>query len=171
MVNNFSRFILNWKVSLELSAQTCLENIREAYNKYLPANPENTETMLLCDGRSENNNTLVEEYMEQVPLKKVIANEIGISNSMVEAVNKNIKYRYLFQDNIPDFPALVKYLEKAVQDYNYHKPHWAHKGLTPAEALDGVILNTEELKEQVKAACRARIEYNKQQNCENFIIL
>ena len=66
IVDNFSRFILNWKVSLELSAQTCLENIREAYDKYLSANPDNLETMLLCDGGSENNNNLVEEYIEQV---------------------------------------------------------------------------------------------------------
>jgi hypothetical protein len=40
---------------------------------------------------------------------------------MVEAVNKHLKYYYLFKKDLKDFNETTLYLEKSIEDHN-HKP-------------------------------------------------
>ena len=50
--------------------------IRDAYRKYLkPVQPNESETLLICDGGPENNNKHVDGFLEQtvVPVRKLIA--------------------------------------------------------------------------------------------------
>ena len=65
---------------------------------------------------------------------------------MIEAVNKIMKYNYLFREKIPDFESCSKYLEKFIPDYN-DRPHFSLQGLTPNEAHSGVNLNLQEISE------------------------
>jgi len=57
---------------------------------------------------------------------------------MVEAVNKIVKYRSLFIENILDINALQRHLKKFVPVYNYMRPHCSLKGFTPSEVLAGL---------------------------------
>ncbi len=82
-----------------------------------------------------------DEYINSpgISIRKIIAQQdIIFSNSMVEAVNKIVKYRSLFLDSIPDINALQKHLEKFVPVYNEMRPHCSLKGLTPSEVLAGL---------------------------------
>ena len=152
VVDNFSRAILSWRVSLKLSAGTRLDTIREAYERYICSdiNDSSPDVRLIVDGGSENNNSIVDEYINSpvISIKKIIAQrDIIFSNSMVEAVNKIVKYRSLFLENIPDIHALQRHLEKFVPVYNDIRPHCSLKGLTPSEVLEGLRPdNTEHLK-------------------------
>jgi len=93
---------------------------------------------LIVDGGSENNNSIVDEYISSVPVNKLIAQkDIIFSNSMVESVNKIIKYRSLFLHNIPDINSLKKHLEEFIPVYNNIRPHVSLNGLTPNEVLTG----------------------------------
>jgi len=56
---------------------------------------------------------------------------------MVEAVNKLLKYRYLFPGNIQDGDQLKTVLEKSIHDFNEVRPHGKLSGLTPSEAYNG----------------------------------
>lgn len=142
VVDNYSRAILSWKVSLNLSAQARLDTIKEAFDKHVRNDVlQSTDIHLIVDGGSENNNSTVDEYFNSpgISIKKIIAQQdIIFSNSMVEAVNKILKYRSLFLHNIPDIHALQKHLEKFIPVYNDIRPHCSLKGLTPSEVLSGM---------------------------------
>lgn len=139
VVDNYSRAILSWRVSLKLSAETRLDTIREAYDKFISDSSFNVQ--LIVDGGSENNNSVVDEYVNStgISIKKIIAQQdIIFSNSIIEAVNKIVKYRSLFLTDIPDIHALQKHLEIFVPVYNDKRPHVSLKGLTPSEVLSGL---------------------------------
>jgi hypothetical protein len=66
-------------------------------------------TELIVDGGSENNNKKVETLLEKYPVDKLIAmKDILKSNSMVESLNKIIKYDYLYPRNIHNEEELIK---------------------------------------------------------------
>lgn len=95
----------------------------------------------MVDGGSENNNSVVDGFIDSEGgfMKKIKALvDIDFSNSIVEAVNKIVKYRSLFLYDIPDIFALISHLEKFVPVYNEIRPHCSLKGLTPFEVLSGL---------------------------------
>lgn len=139
VVDNFSRAILSWRVSLKLSAETRLDTIKEAYEKHSDYTTDDIQ--LIVDGGSENNNSTVDNYINTpgISILKIIAQQdIIFSNSIVEAVNKIVKYRSLFLQDIPDIHALKTHLEMFIPVYNETRPHCSLKGLTPSEVLAGL---------------------------------
>ena len=92
--------------------------------------------------------------------------DIIFSNSMIEAVNKILKYRFLFQQDIPDYKSTMKHLNKLIPIYN-HRPHSALKGRAPDEVFHGIELDKEKYNIQFKEAQRCRIEENRLAWCEN----
>jgi putative transposase len=91
----------------------------------------------------------------------------------VEAVNKVVKYRYLFPKKLPDGASLDKAVSEAIVDYNDLRPHCvlakrdgSLSGLTPSEAYQGIDKETMRTHEKLKTAQRARIEYNHQSRCQ-----
>ena len=169
IVDNYSRYIINWKVSLILSGKIRLETIKDAYNKYIRIRKiQEQKTSLIVDGGSENNCAIVENFLNQdeVNLKKIIAQQdIHFSNSMVEAVNKVLKYRFLFHNNIPDIASLEKHLNSFIPVYNNIRPHCGIKGLTLKQALNGIKINKEKQRREIKKAIRDRIATNTKYNC------
>ena len=83
---------------------------------------------------------------------------------MIEAVNKQLKYRFLYHHHIPDRVALVNYLQQAVQDYN-NRPHDVLNGLTPLEVPDGKTLDKQACQQQMLLAKKTRIVENKKNKC------
>jgi putative transposase len=45
--------------------------------------------------------------------------DIHFSNSMIEAANKQLKYRFLYHQKIKDYSSLDQYLQKAIEDFNH----------------------------------------------------
>ena len=84
------------------------------------------------------------------------------SNSIVEAVNKIVKYRHLY---LHDFESLKKHLHSFIPIYNNKRPHCSLNGLTPLEAYNGKILDKNKMKLQFEQAKRNRIIYNQKANC------
>jgi putative transposase len=170
LIDNFSRFVLNWKVSLLKSGKTCLEMVREGYFKYLePYSSQSEITTLIADGGSENNNSNVDGFLSQplIPIKKLIAQkDIRFSNSMVEAFNKILKYRHLFPFEIRDFESLEKHLPNSIREYNEVRPHYAHKFLTPSQVYFGQSINREEIRQRIAEAGKNRIIENRKTSCD-----
>ena len=168
VIENKSRFILAYRISTELSAKLRMESLKEAYEKYILPSGKPDKTLLLVDGGTENNNDTVEEYLkkEAVSIEKIVAQvDIEFSNSMIEAVNRSLKQRYLYYHVYPDINYLIKILEKAIYDYNEKCPHSSHKGLTLREALEGKTLNRAEIIVQLERTRKNRIEENRKANC------
>lgn len=167
LVDNYSRFIMAWKASLEYSAKITFENISEAYNKYeLGKVPPYIE--LVTDDGSENKGA-VDDFVNNPDsnIQKLIAqSDIVFSNSMVEAVNKRIKYDFLFTTNLLNIGQVKHYLSYAVDQYN-NKPHSALFGLTPDEVFNGMLPDKDMFKPAMKQAAKKRKEINMRQDCLN----
>ena len=161
LMDNFSRFILNYQVSDKVSAKIRKQSIQEAFEKYIQ-NPDE-DVQLIVDGGVENNNNAVEDYVnsEDVTVQKLIAGkDIKFSNSIVEAQNKIIKYRYLFKHDFKDIHELRSLLDWIIEDYQYKRPHHSLKGLTPHEALTGILLPKDQWTQQIQEAKRIRLQQN-----------
>ncbi len=143
LMDNFSRFILNFQVSEKVSAEIRMQSIKQAFEQYI-----------MVPG-------------EEVSVQKLIAGkDIRFSNSMVEAQNKIIKYYYLFKHDFKDIHELRKLLDWIIPDYQYERPHHSLKGRTPYEALIGIPLYTEQWKQQIQEAKQVRLQQNSKETCE-----
>ena len=167
LMENFSRFILNYQVSEKVSAEIRMQSIKQAYEQYIMVPGE--DVRLIVDGGVENNNNTVDDYIssEEVSVQKLIAGkDIRFSNSMVEAQNKIIKYHYLFKHDFKDIHELRKLLDWIIPDYQYERPHHSLKGLSPYEALIGTSLPTGQWQQQIQNAKQMRLQQNAKEPCE-----
>lgn len=165
LVDNYSRYILNWKASLKYSANISFKNITEAYHEH-DLNLMPPFISLITDGGSENKGE-VDTFVQRPTsnMKKLVAqSDIIFSNSMVEAVNKRIKYDYLFTRDILDIADAQKFLDWAVLNYN-NKPHTALFGLTPHEVFNGIVPDKDIFKQDIQLAAKNRREINIEQDC------
>lgn len=103
VIDNFSRFILSWRISLKLCANIRLETFKEAIYRSKQKGKKRVETQLIVDGGSENNNKYVNDYLEDYAKnidKQIALKDIVKSNSMVEYTNRVLKYEYLLVRHI-----------------------------------------------------------------------
>ena len=133
--------ILGWKIATEYKSSIMLDNLRNVYATCL-LEKENPLTALIVDDGIENKGfvcTAIEN--QEIKLNRLIAQkDIRFSNSMVEAVNKCIKYDFLFCQQLLDFEHTQRFLETAVEQYN-NRPHSALFGFTPYEVFNGAKPN------------------------------
>jgi transposase InsO family protein len=171
LMDNYSRFILAWYASLRCCGEDCMKNVSSAYWKYIvPGLRDSEESVkLISDGGPENR--ILREFTRentQVDIEWLIAQGIRFrqSNSMIEAVNKTIKYRHLFRQDIPDFQSTLRHLERAIPEYN-NRPHYSLSGLSPQEAFNGVRIDKTAEKLAFHEEYKKRIEENRNTRCAN----
>jgi putative transposase len=163
--DNFSRAILSYRISLEKKAVYTFENVQFVYENYLKPMHINDPVLLTDDGCE--NYGVVNTFIAGTTIKHLIAQQdIHFSNSMIEAANKQLKYRYLYHKTIPSFNELGIYIKEAVDDFN-NRPHAVLKGLTPLEVLSGES-NSVITAEIEKAKIDRIIENKKLQCCYSF---
>lgn len=116
---------------------------------------------MICDGGSENKG-LVDKFIDEKDsnIRKLVAlTDIRFSNSMVEAVNKRMKYDFLFRTKLQNYEQTKRYLNYSVKQYN-NKPHSALYGLTPMEVFNGTLPDKNMFKPAMKYAVKKRKEIN-----------
>jgi len=167
--DNFSRAILQHNTAKERKAQITSDNLEKVYENYLkPAGIGDCE--LITDDGSENHGPVtdwVRSSFSPVIRHLIAQRDIVFSNSMIEAANKQLKYRFLYHQQLADFDALVKYVQLAVDDYN-NRPHNALNGLTPLEVLHGKTIDTIARQQQMAAAKTTRLSENKKIKCCHY---
>ena len=160
--------ILGWKISTQYKFAIMLENLRDVYSTYL-LEKENSNSTLLVDNGIENKgfvSTAIEN--KEIKLTKQIAQkDIHFSNSMIEAVNKQMKYNFLFRQELFDLAHTQRYLETAVEQYN-HRPHSVLFGFTPYEVFHGKIPDKAFFKPQMELAKTLRKAENQALSCDNY---
>ncbi len=165
LMDNFSRFILSWRIEEVVSGRIRVETIREAYKKY---HAKNIITTLITDGGPENDNNEMDRFIlnEATGFNSAIALEdIPFSNSMIEAQNKLFKYRYLFRQEYSTGGDQKRIFAEDLFDYNIRRPHVSLRGYTPGEAYSG-LSNMEMIwSDQIKQARRDRLAANRMEVC------
>ena len=164
IVDNFSRVILNWKTSVEYSSSIAMTLLKESISKH-GVRPDST---LITDGGPENQGEVSKFTAGNQDIIQLIAQkDIIQSNSMIESVNKHIKYYYLFKNELKNLQDTITYLSTSVPDYN-NKPHGRLYGLTPNEVLNGNIPVKDNYQQDMIEARKNRLEQNRLiECCEN----
>jgi transposase InsO family protein len=164
VMDNFSRKVLTWEVSSKLCKNIRLRTIKNAYTEAL-ALGEEINCALWVDGGSENNNKVVDRFIEQsqIGIHKVIAlRDTTLSNSMVESIFRTMKYGYLYRMKIASMTDLRRSLRMCFEDYNEHRPHYALDEGTPSEVYGGEVLNRQDHAVYLSQAKVRRRAYNKE---------
>lgn len=160
--DNKSRCILGHILHSKCGSVVTLANLKSVINKHeLDKKP----FMLLTDDGSENKGA-VKQYTSS---NKNIDHRIGqitidFSNSMIESVIKQIKYRFLKKKTFKNFEELSSALNTAVENYNT-RPRKMHLGKTALEVFNGQETDLSELKERKEQARLKRLEDNRIFNC------
>lgn len=159
--DNFSKTILSWRASTTYKASICKENLQEAIEKF---KLYNFQAQVICDGGPENQGEAA-QYLESIPIERLIAQkDILFSNSLIEAFNKRIKYRFLFTQNLENIEQTITYLHKAIPEYN-NQPVLVLNGYTPNEVLSGANPSKNLFTKDIEASVRQRIAENRNTRC------
>jgi hypothetical protein len=125
------------------------------------------EGTLVTDDGIENKGKL-EEWLHKPGMlwKKLVAQlDIIQSNSMVEAANKILKYRFLYTKPVADTDGLINTLENAVKSYN-NIPNGQLYGFTPNEVLAGARPDKHYFKSQITSGKKQRLTENQDFPCK-----
>ncbi|MDR6570884.1 DDE-type integrase/transposase/recombinase [Chitinophaga ginsengisegetis] len=162
--DNFSRAILACKVATEYNSELARQTLEGVLQKFGLMDQEGT---LVTDDGMENKGKL-EDWLNKPGLlwKKLIAQlDIIQSNSMVEAANKILKYRFLYTKPIADTHELTFILEHAAKSYN-QIPNCQLYGFTPNEVLAGAIPNKHYFRMQIELGKNQRLIVNRNFPCK-----
>ena len=168
VVDNFSRRVLAWRVATVLSGMIRVQTLQEAWKAAVVLRGGKLRTDLIVDGGPENMNHVVDTFVASAEVnihRKIALKEVLFSNSMVEATNKILKYRYLLPKEAANTAALIKAVDWFVHDMNAVRPHGDLDGLTPDEAYLGLKPDIPDLDEQRRIAREHRLELNTTTSC------
>jgi len=164
VIDNFSRFILAWRVTREHGGQWSLELLREAEKLLRYSDPP---PKLVCDKGGENFNEPVNDHILSGVLKRILARvDVRSSNSMIERFWMSLKHRCLYLHNLATEAEVKDRTAFFVQQHNQVAPQTALRGRTPEEAYLRLALDLPERLAKARAQARqARMEHNRKSSC------
>jgi len=138
VMDDYSRFILAWKLQKDMSANSLIEVIQEAVDATgMTEVPVENRTKLLSDNGSGYVSRAFRDYLHLVGIGHILAAPFHPqTNGKVERYQQSLKREV---NQIPyEAPSQ---LDKAIADfvdyYNYHRYHKALGDVTPADVLYG----------------------------------
>lgn len=138
VMDDYSRFILGWKLQKDMSANSLIEVVQEAIDATgMTDVPVEDRTRLLSDNGAGYVSRAFRDYLNLVGIKHILSAPFHPqTNGKVERYQQSLK-RVVNQ--LPY--ELPSQLEKAIADfvdyYNYHRYHKALGDVTPADVLYG----------------------------------
>jgi putative transposase len=136
VIDNFSRFVLAWRVTDEINAKNTVESLRLAAQKAKDLLSENSSTNVMMDPGTENRNASVLRFISSRNLVRVLARvDIHYSNSMIERLFHSLKNNFLYHQGINTIEDLTRKADFYFKQHNYVIPLAAHRGGRPAEVF------------------------------------
>jgi transposase InsO family protein len=168
IIDNASRYVLAWEVTHTYGGantraliERTLEGANRRYAKVVVPN-------LFADNGTENQNKDVDSLVEAGRIIRTIAQiDVEFSNSMIEALFRSLKHRWLYIHSLTTFEALCSAVDEYLTDHNNRLPHYALGGAMPLEVFSGTWTQESHLllAEDAAKATLQRIEFNRTQNC------
>lgn len=164
IIDNFSRCVLAWEVSLEYGGAYTVDLLRRAAGHLHLSEPP---PVLWSDSGSENVNAVVQEVLSSRRFERVLAQiDIRFSNSMIERFFYSLKHRCLYLERLTSLDKLRELVGWFVEEHNRVMPHAAFHGQTPREMYLGTGAHIpDELRARHRDARRARLEHNQRASC------
>jgi transposase InsO family protein len=108
LIDNYSRKILSWRMDTRIRAKNSRHVTKQAIRQMAD---RKKSAMLITDGGSEFDNVLMRTAMAGTGLElKIAGKDVEFSNSIIEAVNKSLKYRHIFPRELPKASRLKEYI-------------------------------------------------------------
>ena len=137
MIDNFSRLVLAYRVTTDISKFNTIKAIREA-KSFADNQCLHKVQWILADPGSENNNHEVRKFILSQNMKLALAQvDTKFSNSMIEALFRTVKQRSLYLHRLRSLSSVKRRLANFIRQYNEEIPHTAFEGATPKEMYFG----------------------------------
>src|SRR5262249_23494936 len=131
VIDNFSRYVVAWRVSDSIGAAGTVEVLAQARKNAGDMN----KTMVLTDPGIENNNHAVERFTISQNMQRVLARvEVHYSNSMIESLFRMLKNNFLCHQDIRNIQDLERKARFYFTQHNEVIPQAVLKGATPKES-------------------------------------
>lgn len=165
--DNYSRYVLAWKASMDIGAIQTVELIRKAKERAIDLGKMNHPT-LMSDGGTENSNHKVLNFITAKNIKRMIARvDIHFSNSMVESLFRMLKSNFLKTEKLRSLQDVERKIEFFFTEHNEVIPRQQLEGATPKEKY----LNTwtksdsEKLSDGMRDAAEKRVREYREKSC------
>lgn len=164
IVDNFSRFILAWRVSAQHGGPWSLDLLCKAETLLRYSEPP---PKLVCDKGGENFNQPVNDHLLSGVLRRILARvDIVSSNSLIERFWMALKHRCLYLHGLTTEHEVTERTTFFVHEHNQVAPQVALRGRTPEEAYFGLALDLPAKLAAARARARAeRIDHNRNLSC------
>jgi len=162
VMDDYSRFIIAWRLQRDMSADSLIEVIQEAIDTTgMTDVPVKDRTKLLSDNGAGFISRAFRDYLHLVGITHILAAPFHPqTNGKLERYHRTIKTEV---NQIPyEFPVdLEKAIADFVEYYNFRRYHKALGDITPADVLTGrrdqILKSRKEIKEQT---IQHRRDYN-----------
>ena len=136
VIDNFSRFVLAWRVTEEINAESTVETLQMARQKASELlNTEVTSTVMMDPG-GENKNGKVLNFISSKNLLRTLARvDVHYSNSMVEGLFHGFKNKFLYHQKIKSIEDLRRKANFYFHEHNEVVPLAVHRGGRPREVF------------------------------------
>jgi len=128
IIDVYSRMILGYCVSPDLSAKACVKALEMALSSRNKVSYKNL--IHHSDKGTQYTSHAYTELLTKYNIKISMCDSV-YENTHIERVNGIIKNEYLAHMNIKSLAECQRTLDKAVKLYNTARPHWSLGGLTP----------------------------------------
>ena len=153
MLDDFSRFILGWRLQVDMTTPSLIEVVQDAIDVTgMTDVPVEDRTKLLSDNGSGYVSRLFREYLQLVGIRHVLAAPYHPqTNGKLERYHQTLKRDV---NQLPyDVPRELEIaIGKFVDFYNYRRYHKALKDITPADMLAGrmdeILVTRREIKDR-----------------------
>lgn len=173
VIDNFSRFVLAWRVTDEINAKSTVDTIELARKKasaLLDTEANSNATDVMMDPGTENRNDHVLTFITSKNLRRVLAQvDVRFSNSMVEGLFHGFKTKFLNHQKVKTPEDLLRKANFYFRQHNEIVPLAVHRGGKPIEIYKcqwGTAENTK-LQENKQLAMLARRKKNQEPPCSN----
>lgn len=134
VIDNFSRFVLAWRVTESIGAYETIETLRLAKDRASKTLTSSSSSNVMMDPGTENNNHLVLNYIHSSNLIRTLARvDVRYSNSMIENLFRQLKNNYLYHQGIRTIQDLERKVAYYINQHNKIIPLRTHDGGTPEE--------------------------------------
>ena len=138
VMDDYSRFILAWRVQKDMTADSLIEVVQDAVDVTgMDAVPVHNRTRLLSDNGPGYVSRAFREYVQLVGIRHILAAPYHPqTNGKLERYHQTLKrdVNQVPYDVVGDLEAAIRGF---VEFYNYRRYHKALKDVTPADVLEG----------------------------------
>ena len=169
VIDNFSRFVLAWRVTEEVNAKNSVETLALAKQRAAELIETTAPVNVMMDPGTENNNGKVLQFVSSKNLIRTLARvDVHYSNSMIESLFRMLKNNYLYHQGIHTIEDLTRKADFYFREHNHVIPLASHRGARPAEVFLSAWGEAQqaELRANKAAALKARKATNLAPPCK-----